>query len=128
MTGPETKMEVPAKVREFAEKTIEQAEKGFDAFMGVANKTVGMVPNPTTELSKKILSITDQNMRSAFDHARRLLNARNVQEAVKIQTEYLQTQFTTAAEQIKQLGGGAVNAAKDLTKEESEKLRTKMEE
>jgi hypothetical protein len=53
MTDPKLTMEVPAQIKEFAEKGIQQAEKGFDAFIDAAHKSVAMVPNPTTEISKK---------------------------------------------------------------------------
>ena len=52
MTDPKLTMEVPAQMKEFAEKGIQQAEKGFDAVIDAAHKLVAMVPNPTTESSK----------------------------------------------------------------------------
>ena len=53
MIEPKMGMEVPAQVREFAEKSVDQAEKAFDAFIDAANKSASMIPNPTTETSKK---------------------------------------------------------------------------
>ena len=38
-----TSMQVPAQVKEFAEKSVEQAEKAFDAFIQAAHKSVEMV-------------------------------------------------------------------------------------
>jgi phasin len=113
MTDPKSTMEVPAEIKEFAEKSIQQAEKGFDAFIDAANKSVAMVPNPTTEISKKALSFTEQNMKAAFDHARKLLHAKDLPEAVKLQTEFLKAQYAGATEQLKQLGSSAGPAATD---------------
>ena len=106
-------MEVPAQIKQFAEKSIQQAEKGFDAFIDAAHKSVAMVPNPTTEISKKALSFTEQNMKAAFDHARKLLHAKDFQEALKLQTEFVKAQYAAATEQLKQLGGSASSSAKD---------------
>ena len=116
MTDPKLTMEVPAQIKEFAEKSIQQAEKGFDAFIDAAHKSVAMVPNPTTEISKKALSFTEQNMKTAFDHARKLLHAKDFQEAVKLQTEFVKAQYAAATEQLKQLGGSAGSTAKDDSK------------
>ena len=118
---PKMSMEVPAQVRELAEKSVDQAEKAFSSFIDAANKSVAMIPNPTTEISKKALSITEKNMKAAFDHARKLLHANDAQEAVQIQTEFLKSQFAAATEQLKQLGGGVLSAAKDASQNKANK-------
>ena len=110
---PKMSMEVPAQVREFAEKSVNQAEKAFSSFMDAANKSVAMIPNPTTEISKKALSSTEESMKAAFDHARKLVQAKDAQEAVRIQTEFLKGQFAAATEQLKQLSGGVASASKE---------------
>jgi phasin len=116
MTDPKLAMEVPAQIKEFAEKGIQQAEKGFDAFIEAAHKSVTMIPSPTTEISKKALSFTEQNMKAAFDHARKLLHAKDFQEAVNLQTEFIKAQYAAATKQLKQLGSSG-SAAEDDSKE-----------
>lgn len=100
---PKMPMRVPGAVRELAEKTVEQAEKAFEAFMSAANKSIAVVPNPATDLSKKTLIITERNMKAAFDHARRLIHAKNLQEVMQLQAEFLKNQFAAAGEQMKEL-------------------------
>jgi hypothetical protein len=46
-----------------------------------------------TELSKQALSFTEQNMKAAFDHARKLVQATDLQQAMQIQSEFLKSQF-----------------------------------
>ena len=106
------KMEIPTGVRDFAEMSIAQAEKAFGAFIRAANESATMMPNPTAEISKKALSFTEQNMRTAVDHIRNLIRARDVHEAVRLQTEFLQAQFAAIT---KLYGGGALSAAKDAS-------------
>ena len=43
MTDQKMQMEVPAPVREFAEKSVDQAEKAISSFMKSASKSVAMV-------------------------------------------------------------------------------------
>jgi phasin len=113
------KFEVPAEVRNMAEKAIEQAEKAFSMFLDAANKSLAAIPLPTTEMSKKALSFTEQNMTAAFDHAKKVVQTTDLQEAMRIQSEFFKTQFTNASEQIKKITGEVMSAAKDATKDKS---------
>jgi len=112
----EPKLEVPAELRDLAEKTIEQAEKAFGMFFDAANKSIASIPGPGTEMSKQALSLTEQNMKAAFENARKLVHATDVQEAMRIQSEFLKSQFTNAGEHMRQITGGLMSAAKDSTK------------
>lgn len=113
----EPKLEVPAELRDLAEKTIEQAEKAFGMFFDAANKSIASVPSPGTEMSKQALSLTEQNIKAAFEHARKLVHATDLQQAMQIQSEFLKSQFTNAGEHMRQIAGGVMSAAKDATKE-----------
>jgi phasin len=112
----EPKLEVPAEVRALAEKTIEQAEKAFGMFFTAANKSIASIPTPATEISKQALSYTEQNMKAAFDHARKLVQATDLQQAMQIQSEFLKSQFTAAGEHMRQISGEVMSAAKEATK------------
>ena len=112
----EPKLEVPAELRDLAEKTIDQAEKAFGMFFDAANKSMASVPNPGTEISKQALSFTEQNMKAAFDHAKKVVRAGDLQEALRIQSEFLQSQVSNVGEQIKKITGEVVNAAQDAMK------------
>jgi phasin len=114
MTEP--KLEVPAELRELVEKTIDQTERAFGMFFDAANKSVASMPTPGTEISKQTLSFTEQNMKAAFEHARRLVHATDLQQAMQIQSEFLRSQFTTAGEHMRQITGNVMSAAKDASK------------
>jgi phasin len=112
----EPKLEVPSELRDLAEKTIDQAEKAFGMFFDAASKSMTTVPGPGSEISKQALSFTEQNMRAAFEHARKLVHATDLQEAMRLQSEFLRSQFTHAGEHMRQISGGVMSAAKDATK------------
>ena len=109
-------MEVPAQIKEVAEKTIDQAERGFSAFIEAANKSVSMVPNPAAAMSLKVLSLTDQNMKAAFDHAKKLLHARDLQEAIQLQAEFLKAQYEAGTAQLKEMGTTARSSVSEVSK------------
>ena len=108
----EPKLEVPAEVRDLAEKTIDQAEKAFGMFFDAANKSVASIPAPASEVSRQALSFTQQNMKAAFEHARKLVHARDLNEAMQIQSEFLRSQFTNAGEHMRQISSGVLSATK----------------
>ena len=112
----EPKLEVPAELRDLVEKTIDQAEKAFGMFFDAANKSVTSMPTPGTEISKQALTFTEQNMKAAFEHARKLVHATDLQQALQIQSEFLRSQFTNAGDHMRQITGNVMSAAKDASK------------
>jgi phasin len=115
---PKMMTEVPTQIKEFAENTLDQAEKGFNAFVEAANNSVGSIPGPATDMSKKVLAMAEQNLLTTFDYSRRLLHAKDVQEAVRIQTEFLKAQYAAANEQLKQMGSSVRSSVEEVSKTE----------
>jgi phasin len=115
----EPKLEVPAELRELAEKSIEQAETAFRMFFDAASKSMTSVPGGGTEISKQALSFTEQNMKAAFEHARKLVHATDLQEAMRLQSEFLRSQFTNAGEHMRHITGEVMSAARDAMKGKS---------
>src|ERR1700712_1052836 len=95
MTDPKMTMEVPPQVREFARKSVDQAEKAVSTFMDSANNSVAMAPGPMTEV------------KSSFDHARTLMEAKDIGEVMQLQTEFLRNQFSVATDQFRKITSGA---------------------
>jgi phasin len=109
-------------MRDFAEKSVEQARKALDGFLGAAHKAVetlqgstSSVQQNTTEATRKTLAYAEQNIAAAFDHAQKLVRAKDFQEAVSIQTEFARTQFQAMQNQLKDLGELAQSAARTAT-------------
>jgi len=111
----EPKFEVPAELRNLAQRSIEQTEKAFDMFFEAASKSMAPFTHPGAEISRKALSLTEQNMRFAFDTARKLAQATDLREAMQIQSEFLKSQITNAGEQMKQIADGITSTTKDVT-------------
>jgi len=111
-TMAESKLEVPAELRDLAEKTIDQAEKAFGLFFDAASKSMTSIPGGNTEISKQALTFTEQNMKAAFDHARKLVHATDLQEAMRLQSEFLRSQFTNAGEHMREISGKIMSPGK----------------
>lgn len=109
----EPKIEVPAELRDLAEKTIDQAEKAFGMFFEAATKSMMSVPGAGTEVSKQALAFTEQNMKSAFEHARKLVHATDIEEAMRIQSDFLRSQFTGAGDHMRQMTSSFMQSGKE---------------
>lgn len=115
--------EIPAEMRDLAEKSVTQAKKAFDGFLGAASKAVDTVAGSTAsvpfaapELAKKAMDYANANVTAAFDLAQKLVRAKDVQEVVQLQTEYLKEQMNALQTQMQGLTSEAVKSAVDATK------------
>jgi phasin family protein len=77
-----------------------------------------MMPGPATDMSRKLLAMAEQNLRSTFDHSKKLLHAKDVQEAMQMQTEFLKAQYASATEQLREMGSGIRSSAEAVSKTE----------
>ena len=116
------KYEVPTEMRDFAEKSVDQARKAFDGFLGAAHKAVETVQGSTTTIqssaadaTRKTLSYAEQNVAAAFDHAQKIVRARDMQEAMQIQSEFAKSQFAALQGQMKEFSDMAQSAARTAT-------------
>lgn len=120
--GQVPKYEVPTEMRDFAEKSVEQARKALDGFLSAAHKAVDTLQGSTTNMqstatdaTKRTLSFAEANLQAAFDHAQKLVRVKDLQEAFQLQTEFTKTQFTAIQGQMKELGEIAQSAARTAT-------------
>jgi phasin len=104
--------ELPNEFRDFAERSVEQARKAFEGFLAVAERA-GEAAGKAAEASQggaksigaHVLAYTEQNANAAFDVASKLVMARDPQEALALQNDYLKGQFAVLQTQAKELGG-----------------------
>src|SRR6266404_2857175 len=113
MMDPKLTMDVPPQVREFAKKSVDQAEKAVSTFLDSASKSVAMAPGPMTDVAKQALAVTEKNLKASFEHARKLMQAKDINEIMQLQSEFLRNQFGTATEQFKVMTSGAASGAND---------------
>ena len=106
-----TPFEIPNELRDFAERSVDQARKAFEGFVSVAQKTVGTAEGAASNaqtgaktVGAQILSYTEQNVNAAFDLAHKLVQAKDPQEALAVQSEFLKAQLNSLQTQAKELG------------------------
>ena len=68
------------------------------------------------DLTEKMQTYTARNISASTECVRKLSQAKDFQEVFRIQTEFMQTQMNTFAEQARSLGEAYTKAATDATK------------
>lgn len=119
MTNNPTGMEIPAEMRAFAEKSVGEARKAFEGYMDAATKALGgmeksaeSIQSNSRDLGRKAMGFAEENVAASLDFIQKLVSARDVQEVVRLQTEFAQAQIKNLADQAKALGGSAAEASK----------------
>jgi phasin len=114
MTKNPMSYEIPNEMRDFAEKSVAQARKAIEGFMGAAQKATETLEGRTSSLqsdalgaTRKVMSFAEQNMAASFDLAEKLVKARDPQEFMAIQAEFMKSQFQALQAQMKDVGEAA---------------------
>jgi phasin len=121
-TNPTPNYEIPPEMRDFAEKSVEQARKAIDGFMGAAQRTVDTlegsadtVQASAKDMTRKTFAYAEQNIAAAFDLAQKIVRAKDMQEAMRVQAEFVRSQFEAMQAQMKEIGSIAQTAVKQST-------------
>ena len=61
------------------------------------------------------MTFAQKNIASSFEFVQKLVQAKDFQEVLKLQTEYVKTQMQVLSEQAKELSESTAKAAKDAT-------------
>ena len=98
------------------EQSMSQAQKAMDSYFDMAQKAFSMNPWSSTEFGDKAQRFYEQNIQTTLEHVQKLSQAKDLQEAIKIQTEYLQKQMQSFVEQSKTLSEAFIKSAETMLK------------
>jgi phasin len=103
--------EIPSQIRDLTAKSVEEARKAFDGFFEAAHKATAQAEGTATgfqtsakEAGTKALSIAEANVKAVFDHAQKLIQAKDPQEILAHQSEFVKKQLAAMQEHAKELG------------------------
>jgi phasin len=115
--------EIPAEMRAFAERSLEQAKLAFDKFMDAAQSTMNTFEGQSKvaqagakEVTQKIKDFAEQNVTTTFDHAQKLVQAKDAQTLLTLHREFVQSQMQELNEQVRVLGEISSKAVADTAK------------
>jgi len=93
------------------QQTMDQTRGALDNYFSFMQKAFAVYPVSGTELAEKMNRYTAQNISAARDFVHKLSQAKDFQEIIRIQTEFMQTQFSVLAEQTKGLTEASITGA-----------------
>ena len=102
--------EIPADMRKMTEQTLEQVRAAIHSYLQFFQRAVPGNVIGGWELTNKILGYAEHNVASAFEFAQRLVQVRDIQGLMSLQTEFIQAQMQTITEQAKDLSETATKA------------------
>ena len=85
------------------ERTVKQTEGAMDSYFNLLQQTMSAAPWGKTDFGEKLKSFTEENIASAHHHVQKLSQAKDFQDFIKIQTEYIQIQLSLFADQASSL-------------------------
>ncbi len=102
--------EIPGSVRELASKSVEQAREAYNRFLEAARqaqdvvaKSTDVIASGAREINEKTVKYTEANLQANFDLAHRLVHAKDLKEALDIQSQFARQQMETFAHQAQEL-------------------------
>jgi len=120
---PMGSFEIPVEMRNVAEQSVVQARQAFDGFMSAAQKALVKMEEQAAvahagakDTGEKMMEFAEQNVATSFEFAQRLVRAKDLDEMMRIQAEFVQSQMQSLTEQAKELAPGVAQAAREAGK------------
>ena len=101
-------------------QTMQQTRGALDNYFSFVQKAMSSLPLSGTEFGEKLKSYAEKNIAATNEYIRKLSEAKDLQEVIRIQTEFMQTQFNAFGEQTKSL-------AEIFTKASTEAVETPLQ-
>jgi hypothetical protein len=99
-----------------AQQMTEQTKNAMENYFSWLQKNMSALPWSNTNLNRVLLSNATQNVTATFVFVQKLNQAKNFQDVVKIQTDFMETQMNSFNDQAKIISEIYAKAAKDAMK------------
>lgn len=110
--------EIPAEMRAFAEKSMEQAKQACESFLAAAQDAVNTTGSQVTtaqsgakEAGELAMRFAQRNIAASFEFAQKLARAKDPQEVIALHAEYAGSQIAVLSDQAKELRRQAAKIA-----------------
>ena len=96
------------------EKAKEEARWAMDSYFDLLDRTISSCPTGGTQLGEMLKDYSERNIAATREHLRKLSQARDFTEVVRIQTDFMQSQFNAFGEQAKGLSEACSKTAAEV--------------
>jgi len=102
--------DMPAEMRAFAERSMEQARTAFDSFVTAAQQAANAAQTQAMtahsgarEVGTLAMQFAERNIASSFEFAQKLMRAKDAAEVAAMHSDYVTNQVATLTEQAREL-------------------------
>ena len=116
MTDKEPFESLTGIAQQTADQITQQTKVAMENYVTWLQNAMSASPWGNAELNKKLMSYTTENVAAAVGLIQKLSQAKNLEDVVKIQTEFMSKQLNLFNEQTKAIVEICTKAAHDATK------------
>jgi hypothetical protein len=98
----------------FAQQAKDQALAAADTYFDFMKKAVSSYPSTGNMFGDSLKNYAEKNITVMQDYVHKLSRAKDFQEALRIQAEFMQSQFAAMGEQTRNLGETYTRSAADV--------------
>jgi len=102
--------------RSMMTKNLEQAHEAITNYFRLVEKSISSSPLGAADQTKTFRNYVERSVAASFGLSDQLLRAKDLQDVIRIQTEFFQTQLKALTENSKEFSGTTTNAASDATR------------
>jgi len=92
-------------------ETLERLRKASAEYFELLEKGLSSSQLPVADQAKQFCGHMQRNVTATFDLGEKLIKAKDMQEAAKIQSEFFQDQMRSVTDQARSMGESAMKAA-----------------
>ena len=101
----------PDKIRTMLAENLERIRKASAEYFDLLEKGLSSSPLPVADQAKQYCGFMQRNVTATFDFGDKLIQAKDVQEATRIQSEFFQDQMRSLTDHARSMGESAMKAA-----------------
>ena len=100
-----------------ARQTMAQVQGATEQYFGLLQKSMSSSPWASSDLSKRMLSFAQENVAAGFEFAQRLSQAKDFQDFLRIQNEFMQTQLDAFGRGVRDISEASSKVVRDAIEE-----------
>ena len=108
--------DVSAEMKRNTDQVADQAIGAMDTYFDYLERTISSSPSGGTEFGEKLKTYAARNLAATREFIKQLSRAKDFQDALRIQTKFMQSQLKEFGEQSKSLGEAYAKAAAGAVK------------
>ena len=94
--------EIPTDVRKMTDQSMQQVRTAIHGYLQFFQRGVPSNVMGSSELSDKVFGYAERNVASAFEFAERLVQVRDFQSLIRVQTDFIQAQMQAMSDRAGQ--------------------------